>query len=79
MKILNLSVVLVLAIQLSGCSHFIIHEEDSVPIVAAKVTGRSLGCILTLIFGCSSEWRRQSPQLLRLQDCNPINEAVSAL
>ena len=42
MKILNLSAVLVLAIQLSGCSHFIIHEEDSVPIVAAKVTGRSL-------------------------------------
>jgi curli production assembly/transport component CsgG len=60
MKILNLSAVLVLALQLSGCSHFIIHEEDSVPIVAAKITGRSFGCILTLIFGCASEWSKMS-------------------
>jgi len=48
-------VVFVLAVNLSGCSHFIIHEEDSIPLVAAKITGRAFGCLLTLIRGCSSE------------------------
>jgi hypothetical protein len=55
MTILSVSAALVLAINLSGWSHFIIHEEDSVPLVAAKATGRTFGCILTLIYGCASE------------------------
>lgn len=60
MKILSLSTVFVLAINLSGCSHFIIHEEDSVPLIAAKVSGRTFGCLLTLIYGCISEWGKMA-------------------
>src|SRR5262249_49708266 len=70
---------LVLAIHLSGCSHFIIHEEDSIPVVAAKVTGRAFGCILTIIVGCSSEWKKMARAKAAEEAVTPVVSASGSL
>jgi hypothetical protein len=79
MKMLSLSAVFVLAINLSGCNHFIIHEEDSVPLVATKVTGRTFGCILTLIYGCASEWAKMSKVKAAEEASTPVVSASGSL
>ncbi|MFO0719756.1 MAG: hypothetical protein U0319_03395 [Nitrospira sp.] len=41
---------------LVGCSSLIIHSDDNVPTVAAKVTVRTINCVLTVFGFCMSEW-----------------------
>lgn len=41
---------------LTGCTNLIIHSDDNVPTVAAKVTARTINCVLTVFYFCASEW-----------------------
>ncbi len=40
----------------TGCTSLIIHSDDNVPTVAAKVTARTINCVLTVVYFCASEW-----------------------
>ena len=54
----SITVIVICALLLVGCSSLIIHNDDNVAVIATKVTVRTVNCALTLIMGCASEWLR---------------------